>query len=116
MKTTCILLLALGLVACGESTQPAATVASSAPMSDVSNDPKYQNPLLNVTPEQFAAVLGECGKVLYDAPAASDAACRKTVLEQAAKQGITLSEANLDEPLVHDRYQYSVHQAGASQK
>ena len=105
-----ILLLAATLVlsACGESSQPA---APATPTSDASSDPKYQNPLLNVTPDQFTAVLGECGKVLYDAPAASDGACRKTVLEQASKQGVTLLEAHLDEPLVRDRYQYSVRQA-----
>nr|WP_314898941.1 hypothetical protein [uncultured Deefgea sp.] len=58
-------------------------------------------------PAQFAAILAECGKVLYSAAAPTDAKCREDVKARAAKLGVTLSDANLDEPLVHDRYQFS---------
>ncbi|MGL4995525.1 MAG: hypothetical protein ACRC6G_05085 [Deefgea sp.] len=100
--------LALGLsvllVACGESTPQ----QTSAPqIESASTDPKYQNPLLNMPPAQFAAVLAECGKVLYGADAPTDAKCREDVKGRAVQQGVTLSDANLDEPLVHDRYQFS---------
>lgn len=96
--------LSLLLVACGESTPP----QTSAPqIESASSDPKYQNPLLNMPPAQFAAILAECGKVLYGADAPTDAKCRDEVKSRAAKQGLTLSDANLDEPLVHDRYQFS---------
>ncbi|MBM5574914.1 hypothetical protein [Deefgea sp. CFH1-16] len=93
-------LLCLSLMACGE--KPVAT-----PIDANSVDPKYQNPLLNIDPAQFSAVLGECGKVLYAASAPTDETCRNDVKARAAKQGIMLTDTHLNEPLVHDRYQYS---------
>lgn len=100
-----VLGLSLLLVACGDKAPPQATTAQ---IESASSDPKYQNPLLNIPPAQFAELLGDCGKVLYSAAAPADAKCRTDVKERASKQGITLSDAHLDEPLVHDRYQFSV--------
>lgn len=97
--------LSVLLAACGESA-PQPTVAP--PVESASTDPKYQNPLLNLPPEQFTEVLGECGKVLYQASAPTDTKCREDVKARAAQKGVTLSDANLDEPLVHDRYQFSI--------
>ena len=100
-----ILSLSLVLVACGEK---APAPAAAPQIEAASSDPKYQNPLLNIPPAQFAALLADCGKVLYAVAAPTDAKCRTEVKERASKQGITLSDANLDEPLVHDRYQFSM--------
>ena len=100
-----VLAVSVFLVACGESApQPTTAPQYEGP----SSDPKFQNPLLNIPPEQFATVLADCGKVLYEAEAPTDAKCREDVKARAAQQGLTLSDANLDEPLVHDRYQFSI--------
>lgn len=96
--------LSLVLAACGEK---APAPASAPQIEAASSDPKYQNPLLNITPAQFSALLADCGKVLYAVAAPTDAKCRTEVKERASKQGLTLTDANLDEPLVHDRYQFS---------
>ncbi len=99
-----VLALSLVLVACGEKTP---SQANSPQIESASSDPKYQNPLLNIPPAQFAELLADCGKVLYGVAAPSDAKCRDEVKARASKQGLTLTDANLDEPLVHDRYQFS---------
>jgi hypothetical protein len=100
-----VLGLSLLLVACGDKAPPQATTAQ---IESASNDPKYQNPLLNIPPAQFAELLGDCGKVLYSVATPSDEKCRAEVKARASKQGVTLSDAHLDEPLVHDRYQFSM--------
>ncbi len=102
--------LSLVLVACGPSDEN-----SAAPqVQSASTDPKYQNPLLNIPPAEFATLLADCGEILYGKTATpNDAKCRGEIIERASKQNITLTDGNLDEPLVHDRYQFG---AGSSEK
>lgn len=99
-------LLALNLAACGDKAENNAAAPAAESQS---NDPRYVNGLLNANPQQFNEILADCGKLMFGEHAAPDEVvvkCRQDMISRAAKLGITLTDAQIAEPLVKDRYHF----------
>ncbi|QLG87256.1 hypothetical protein HQ393_02760 [Chitinibacter bivalviorum] len=104
--------MALNLVACGDKAENQAVVQNQS--QSQSTDPRYQNPLLNANPEQFKQILADCGKLMFGefaAPAEVQTKCKEDMKKRAAELGLTLTDANLSEQLVAERYKFTQRQA-----
>ncbi|WP_410497839.1 hypothetical protein [Chitinibacter sp. S2-10] len=109
LKYAVALAMALNLAACGDQAENQGAVQASAVNEAASTDPRYQNPLLNANPEQFNEVLADCGKLLFGEQSASDevqAKCKQDMIARAAKLGLTITEADIAEQLVKDRFHF----------
>jgi hypothetical protein len=104
--------LAFGLLACGNQAENQATNSTAEAQS---SDPRYQNGLLNVNPQQFDEILADCGKLLFGEHIAPDEVqlkCRQDMIARASSMGITITEAHIGEQLVKDRYHFMQREQG----
>ncbi|WP_047393986.1 hypothetical protein [Chitinibacter sp. ZOR0017] len=107
-------LLAAGLscllMACGDQAENQGGTAQPAAQAQA-NDPRYANALLNANPAQFNEILADCGKLLFGEHAAPDevkSKCYVGMAERAQKLGLKISEADINEPLVKERYRFTL--------
>jgi hypothetical protein len=100
--------LLLNLSACGDKAENQAAVQSQSETQ--ASDPRYQNPLLNINPQQFSQILADCGKLLFGEhtpPEEVIAKCKVDIKSRAAELSVTLSDENIGEPLVRERYNFT---------
>ncbi len=107
MRCLLVASLLLGLSACGDKAENQG--GGSSAVEAQSSDPRYQNALLNANPEQFSQILADCGKLMFgehQAPEEVQVKCRQDMISRASSIGLTISEHDIAEQLVKDRYQF----------
>ncbi len=102
------LLAALLLSACEPTPDPSQSQAQSAAVQPTLPEPAQPNPLLDSAPPVFLAVVGDCGKVLFEGDTSMSAAdCLVTIRKRATEKGLPeLTDAQLGDINIGHRWRF----------
>ncbi|WP_255989806.1 hypothetical protein [Chitinolyticbacter albus] len=102
------LLAALLLSACEPTPDPHQSQTQNSAAQSTLPEPAAPNPLLDSPPPVFLAVVGECGKVLFEGDTAMTAAdCLAAIRKHAVEQGLPeLTDAQLGDVNIGHRWRY----------